>query len=322
MSFFFGVMAGVMLFIHGLASFSEELTRLGGDGLRRTLRRLTSTDLAASVSGAFATALLQSSSAVTSLAVSLSHAGALTGRGAVGVLIGANVGTTVTAWLVAFKVTGLGPVFVTLGGLWSLVGPRVWRTYGKPVFYFGLIFLALDEVASHLKPLAQSEEVATYKAMVDQPAMALLFSIVLTVLVQSSSVVSGLAVIAVANGLMDVSLAAWLIVGANVGTTSTALVAASGMDAAARRMALLNGAFNLLGLLLYILVIRHMVPLAAQWVEGPGQQVALIHTAFNLMAAAIALACLPGLWPKLERFLGRDAEEGDGAARPSSGPGL
>jgi phosphate:Na+ symporter len=303
MGLFFGVMAGVMLFIHGLAAFSEEVTRLGGDGLRRVLRRVTSTDLAAAVSGAFSTALLQSSSAVTSMAVSLCHAGALTSRGAVGVLVGSNVGTTLTAWLVAFKVTGLGPAFVTLGGLWSLVGPRAWRTYGKPVFYFGLIFLALDEVASHLRPLAQSEAVADYKALVDAAPLALLFGILLTILVQSSSVVSGLAVIAVSNGLMDVSLAAWVIVGANVGTTSTALVAATGMDDAARRLALLNAGFNLLGLLLFLLVIRPFVPDISRWVDTPGEQVALIHTVFNLAAALLALACLPRLWPRLERFL-------------------
>ena len=314
---FFGVMAGVMLFIHGLAAFSEEVTRLGGDGLRRGIRKVTSGDLSAAFSGAVSTALLQSSSAVTSLAVSLRHAGALTERGAVGVLIGANVGTTLTAWLVAAKVTGLGPVFVTLGGLWSLVGPRIWRTYGKPVFYFGLIFLALDEVAAQLRPLAASEAVATYKSLVDTPALALLFGIVLTVLVQSSSVVTGLAVIAVGNGMMDVPLAAWLVVGANLGTTSTALVAASGLDAPARRLALLNAGFNLLGLLLYVVIIRPFVPYAAAWVASPTEQIALVHTAFNLLAALIALAVLPMAWGRIERYLGGGV--GSGARGAGSG---
>lgn len=303
MGLFFGAMAGVMLFIHGLAAFTEEITRLGGDGLRQVLRRVTSSDLAAAVTGAFSSALLQSSSAVSSMTVGLRHAGALTGRGAVGVLIGANVGTTLTAWLVAFKVTGLGPVFVTLGGLWSLLGPRAWRTYGKPVFYFGLIFLALDEVASHLRPLADSPTVAGYKALVDSAPLALLFGILLTVLVQSSSVVSGLAVIAVGNGLMGVELAAWLVVGANVGTTSTALVASAGMDESARRLALLNAAFNVLGLVLFVVLVRPFVPLITAGIASSGEQVAAIHTVFNLAAATAALLALPRLWPRLEAYL-------------------
>ena len=303
MGLFFGVMAGVMLFIHGLAAFSEEITRLGGDGLRRVLRRVTSHDLTAATCGAVSTALLQSSSAVTSMAVSLRHAGALTGRGAVGVLVGANVGTTLTAWLVAFKVTGLGPVFVTLGGLWSLIGPREWRTYGKPVFYFGLIFLALDEVGTQLRPLAQSEAVADYRTMVDSPALALLFGVLLTILVQSSSVVSGLAVLAVGNGLMEVGLAAWLVVGANLGTTSTALVASSGLDGSARRLALLNAGFNLLGLVLFVVAVHPFVEVMTGWLDSPGEQVALIHTVFNLAAATLSLAMLPRIWPRLEAFL-------------------
>jgi phosphate:Na+ symporter len=311
MGLFFGVMAGVMLFIHGLAAFSEEITRLGGDRLRRVLRRLTSGDLASAVTGALSSALLQSSSAVSAMTVGLCHSGALTNRGAVGVLVGANVGTTLTAWLVAFKVTGLGPVFVTLGGLWSLLGPKAWRTYGKPVFYFGLIFLALDEVASHLRPLAHSEAVAGYKALVDNAGVALAFGVLLTVLVQSSSVVSGLVVIAVGSGLMDVSLAAWVVVGANLGTTSTALMASAGMDEAARRLALLNAAFNLLGLLLFVVAIWPLVPWITGWVETPGEQVAMIHTVFNLSAAAVALLCLPRLWPRLESYL---AGNGRGAA--------
>lgn len=303
MGLFFGVMAGVMLFLHGLAAFTDEVRRLGGQRLRRVLRRLTSNDVTAAISGACSTALLQSSTAVSSMAMSLCDAGSLTTRGAAGILLGANVGTTLTAWLVAFKVTGLGPVFVTAGGLWSLVGPRPWRTYGKPVFYFGLIFLALDEVASQLRPLGESGALREPWEALQSPGIALLLGLLATVVVQSSSVVVGMAVIAVAGGLGSVEQAAWLVVGANLGTMSTVLAISSGLEGAARRLALLNAAFNGLALALFLLVLRPLLPSLVGWVETPGQQVAMIHTVYNLAAAILALVVLPRVWPRLEAFL-------------------
>src|SRR5690606_13179635 len=121
--------------------------------------------------------------------------------------------------------SGLGPIFVTLGGLWSLIGPRPWRPYGKPLFYFGLIFLALDLIAEALAPVAQHPVIHEWQVLFNSPLLAILFGALLTALVQSSSVVSGLAVLAVAQGIMLPSTAVWMVAGANVGTTSTALLA-------------------------------------------------------------------------------------------------
>ncbi len=113
----FSIMAAIMLFLHGLAAFSAEVTTLGGEKLRLWLARITQKDWQGACFGALATALVQSSSAVTSMAVGLAHKQTLTARSALTVMMGANVGTTLTAWLVAAKITGLGPFFVTVGGL-------------------------------------------------------------------------------------------------------------------------------------------------------------------------------------------------------------
>ena len=125
----FSVMAAIMLFLHGLAAFSDEITRLGGERMSATLQTLTRRDWLGAVVGALATTIVQSSSAVTSMAVGLAHNRTLAPRGALAVMIGANVGTTLTAWLVAAKVEGLGPAFLTVGGLWSLAGLRPWRRW-------------------------------------------------------------------------------------------------------------------------------------------------------------------------------------------------
>ena len=302
----FSGLAAVMLFLHGLAAFSEEMARLGGERLREILQRLTRTDWRGALVGAAVTAVVQSSSAVTSMAVGLSHNRTLTERGAFAVMIGANVGTTLTAWLVALKVAGLGPVFVTLGGLWSLAGPRPWRPYGKAVFYFGLIFLALDLISGALAPLAQNPALADWHVWLDSPVLALLFGALLTALVQSSSVVSGLAVLAVSQGIVAPQVAVWLVAGANIGTTSTALLTGAALDTLARKLALLNTGFNILGVLLFATLLQPVVGMILVTGIAATQQVALVHTVFNLAAAVAALLLLPHAWPRLDAWLKKD----------------
>ena len=302
----FSILAAVMLFLHGLAAFAEEITRLGGERLRDALRRLTRTDWRGALVGASVTAVVQSSSAVTAMAVGLAHSGALAHRGALAVMIGANVGTTLTAWLIALKVAGLGPVFVTLGGLWSLTGPRPWRPYGKAVFHFGLIFLALDLISQALAPLAQNPALADWHELLDSPVLALLFGALLTALVQSSSVVSGLAVLAVSQGIVAPQVAVWLVAGANIGTTSTALLASAALDMLARKLALLNTGFNILGVLLFATLLQPVIGLILATGMAATQQVALVHTVFNLAATIVALLLMPHAWPRLDGWLKKE----------------
>jgi phosphate:Na+ symporter len=303
LTWLFTVVAAIMLFLHGLAAFSEEVAQLGGERLRHALRRLTRNDWYAAVTGAITTALVQSSSAITSMAVGLAHNRTLSDRAAFGVMIGANVGTTLTAWLVAMKIAGLGPIFVSLGGLWSLMGPRPWRPYGKAVFYFGLVFLALDLIGQALAPMAHNPAISEWRGLLDSPALALLFGALLTAIMQSSSVVSGLAVLSVIEGLMAPGVAVWLVAGANLGTSSTALLAGAALDAKARRLALLNTGFNVLGVLLFATLLQPLIGFVLASGLAPSEQVALVHTLFNLAAVLAALPLVPWLWPRLERWL-------------------
>jgi phosphate:Na+ symporter len=305
LTWIFSIIAAIMLFLHGLASFSEEVARIGGERLRVSLRKLTHSDLYGALTGTISTALVQSSSAVTSMALGLAHNNTLTHRGAFAVMIGANVGTTLTAWLVAMKIVGLGAVFVTLGGLWSLAGPRPWRPYGKVLFYFGLVFLALDLISQALAPLANSPALADWHELLSSPVLALLFAALLTALVQSSSVVTGLAVLSVQQSLIAPEVAVWLIAGANIGTTSTALLASAALDTLSRKLALLNTSFNVLGVLLFATLLQPVIGVVLTLDIAADQQVALVHTLFNLTAAIVALIILPHVWPVLSRWLNR-----------------
>lgn len=305
LTWIFSVIAAIMLFLHGLASFSEEVSRIGGERLRDRLRKLTRTDLYGAITGAISTALVQSSSAVTSMAVGLAHNRTLSNRAAFAIMIGANVGTTLTAWLVAMKVVGLGAVFVTFGGLWSLVGPRPWRPHGKALFYFGLVFLALDLISQGLAPVANNPAIHDWHELLDSAILALLFSAILTAVVQSSSVVTGLAVISVQQNIIAPEVAVWLVAGSNIGTTTTALLASAAMDTASRKLALLNTCFKLLGILLFATLMQPLIELILDWNIEADQQIALVHTMFNVITAIIALLIMPRIWPGISRWLNK-----------------
>jgi phosphate:Na+ symporter len=304
---FFTAVAAVMLYLHSLRDFAREVTHLGGAQLRQVLQRVTANRFAGALAGALSAAFVQSSSVVNFITMGLTQQKVLSMRSAWTVMIGANVGTTLTAWLIATQFSGMGPVFISIGGLWSLLGPRRWRTYGHPIFHFGLIFLALSLISSTLLPLAQAPEVLAWRDTLSTPLRALIFGALLTMLVQSSSVVVGLTVLSVASGLLDPAISIWVVVGANLGTGWVALFTSAALGRTARRLAQFNAGLDLCGLALFVAVLQFAIrPLLALMPE-PGLQVALVHSAFNLSAAAMALILLPWLWRYLERFVPEEA---------------
>jgi phosphate:Na+ symporter len=307
---FFTAVAAVMLYLHSLRDFAREVTKLGGERLRQALRKATDNRFLGALTGAVGAALVQSSSVVNFVTMGLAEQKVMPMRQAWTIMIGANIGTTVTAWLIAYKFTGFGPVLVTLGGLWTLVGPVAWRPYGRPVFHFGLIFLALGLISTTLLPLAQTPEVLAWRDTLSTPLRALIFGAALTMLVQSSSVVVGLTVLSVAGGLLEPELSIWVVVGANLGTGWVALITASTLGPFARRLALFNAGLDFAGLMLFVGVLQFAIRPLLALIDEPGLQVAFVHSAFNLSAATLALILLPWLWSHLERYAPEDGVSG------------
>jgi len=195
--------------------------------------------------GALATALVQFSSAVTALTVTLVDAGTMSFRSSLGVLLGANIGTTSTAWLVSLKLTSIGPFFIVFGTLLSAL-PTRFRILGKAAFYFGFIFFSLDVVSFTLKPLAQNPIFAEVLKEASTPVLGVLAGMLVTAVVQSSSITTGLCILLVQQNLLPATAAIPIVIGASVGSTSTALVASIKMQRTARRVAIANLCFNLL----------------------------------------------------------------------------
>ncbi|ASU41055.1 hypothetical protein hmeg3_23955 [Herbaspirillum sp. meg3] len=301
LQFIFAAISAVVLFLYGLQGFSKELQMAGGDSLRKWLPRLTANRFTSFGIGVFATALLQSSSAVTSLTATLVDASVLSLRASLGILLGSNVGTTATAWLVSFKLTGIGPILIVAGTLISIVPWRI-RLAGKAIFYFGLIFFALDLISTELKPLRDQAWFSAMLLKAETPLMGMLIGAFFTALVQSSSVTTGLAIVLVQQGFLSPIAAIAIVVGANVGSTSTALIASMAMNSAAKKTALANLMFNLVGAVLFYLAIQPVASLIGSLTEA-SLVVAIVHLLFNLTIAVIFLPLIGVIEQRLYRLM-------------------
>jgi Na/Pi-cotransporter len=284
------VLSALLLFLYGLEHFSQELQTVGRDKLPRWLAMATRDRFRGLLLGASVTAVVQSSSAVSALVVALVNSGTLSFASSLAVLLGAKIGTTSTAWLVSFKLSNIGPYLIVLGGLITVL-PFSIRVIGRAIFYFGFIFFALDLIGSSLQPLRQSPAVLEWLAYAQEPWLGILMGIVVTVVLQSSSVVGGLAIVLVQQGVLDPMGAVAIVIGAALGTTTTGLIASIPMDAFARRAALMNLVFASTGVAIVLPFISHFAAWAVSLSAGnPSQAVAIASLAFN---GGVALLFLP-----------------------------
>jgi Na/Pi-cotransporter len=303
----FAAVSAVILFLYGLHGFSNELQTVGGTALQSWLGRVTASRWRGFTAGALATAVVQSSSAVTALTTTLVDGGVISFRASLAVLLGSNVGTTATAWLVSFKLTGIGPFFIVLGAVVSAVPTRL-RVIGKAVFYFGLIFFALDLISTELKPLQSQPAFQSWIGLAQAPWLGVLTGLVFTALIQSSSVTTGVAILLVQQGAMPPEAAIPIVIGANVGSTSTALMASLGMQPTARATAISNFLFNAAGAIVFFPFLRPFARAVVTFAGDPGLAVAWAHLAFNVTVGLAFLSTLGLIEPRLQRWLCAEAE--------------
>jgi phosphate:Na+ symporter len=297
----FAAISAIVLFLYGLEAFSREIQTVGGETLRKWLGCLTESRWRAVVLGAVAAAIIQSSSAVTSLTVALVDAGSMTFRSSLGVLLGANIGTTSTAWLISLKLTGIGPFFIVLGTALSAI-PTRFKVLGKAAFYFGFIFFGLDLVSFTLKPLAQSPLFAEVLSRSSTPLMGVLAGMFLTAIVQSSSITTGLCILLVQQAILPATAAIPIVIGANIGTTATALVASIKMKKTARQVALANLCFNTFGVVLFLSFLGWFATKVVDFASEPGMAVAWAQLIFNLVMTLAVLILLRIFQRRVETF--------------------
>jgi len=290
--------SAIVLFLYGLEGFSREIQTVGGATLERWLGRLTESRWRAVLLGAVATAIVQSSSATTSLTVALVDAGTMSFQSSLGVLLGANIGTTSTAWLVSLKLTSIGPFFIVFGTLLSAL-PTRFKMLGKGAFYFGFIFFSLDVVSFTIKPLAQNPVFAEVLSRSSTPLMGALAGMLITALVQSSSITTGLSILLVQQNILAATAAIPIVIGANIGTTATALVASIKMRQTARRVAVANLCFNTFGVVLFLPFLGRFAVKVTEFASDPGMAVAWAQLVFNIVMTLAVLVLLRVFQAKL-----------------------
>jgi len=305
----------IILFVFGLDNFSREIEKISGERFRKSLSSATKIPIVGVLIGAIVTGLIQSSSATSVITISLVNAGVLSFKNSVGIIFGSNIGTTITAQLVAFKLTSFAPLIIILGFALSIVRTKA-SIFGKTIFYFGFVFFSLNLISSSLQPLQNNEALIALLTQPQNPFYAILFGCLFTAVVQSSSVTTGLAIIFTQQGLLGLENAVPLIMGANIGTTATALIAMFSMDVAAKKTALSHFLFNLGGVVIFTPVLLMFGDQVSRLNADPAIALAEIHLIFNVLTSLIFILLISPFTRLIDKLMGEGKMDFDRMALP------
>jgi phosphate:Na+ symporter len=307
---FFQILGGIGLFLYGIKLMSDALQDLAGDRLRQLIAYLTSTPVKGVVIGALVTVLIQSSSGTTVMAVSFVQAGLMTLKQAVGVIMGANVGTTVTAQLIAFKIKDYALPIVGVGMILAVFGKSKRQKYlGNGLVGFGLLFLGMTTMEDSMRFLRGRQDI--FLAFGHNPFLGILAGTGLTMLVQSSSATVGLTIAMAVQGLLPLDSAIPILMGDNLGTTITAILASIGASRSAKQAAASHVLFNLLGVCIFLAAMPLYKHVVLSTSHDIARQIANAHTLFNVTNTLIFLPFTTPFVALIKRIIPSDAKEMD-----------
>ncbi|MCD8324864.1 MAG: Na/Pi cotransporter family protein [Clostridiales bacterium] len=321
----FGLFGGLAIFIFGMNMMSDCLQKAAGEKMKSILAILTKNRILGVIAGALVTAVLQSSSATTVMTIGFVSAGLMTLPQAIPIILGANIGTTMTAQIIAFKITDYIYVFVFAGFIIAfLTKNEKIRNIGQTIFAFGLLFLGIETMGDVMKPLASSPVFTNLIGQVANiPILGVAVGTLMTLVVQSSSatiaVLQNFASQAGPDGvtsILGLAGAIPILLGDNIGTTITALLASIGQSRDAKRTAVAHTVFNVSGAVIFIWfvkpfakLIQYISPKGAE-VDVISRQIANAHTIFNI-TMTVVWVCLLGLLVKIVMKIVPEGKEGE-----------
>jgi phosphate:Na+ symporter len=311
-----GLLGGLALFLYGMDKMSESLKAVAGERMKSILARLTTNRVTGALTGAFVTAVIQSSSVTTVLVVGFVTAGLMSVSQSVGIIMGANIGTTITAQIIAFKVTKYALLIVAAGFAMLFLGKRErTRHHGAGIMGLGLVFFGMGVMGEAMAPLRSYQPFLDAMIRMENPAVGILVAALFTGLIQSSSATTGIVIVMASQGLITLTAGIALILGANIGTCVTALLASIGKPREAQRAGVVHVLFNVLGVAIWVPFIPQLAQLVT-WVS-PGspelvgtarlaaetpRQIANAHTVFNVINTLLFLP-FAGLLARLVEWL-------------------
>jgi phosphate:Na+ symporter len=297
----FQFLGGLGIFLFAIKYMGDGLQKAAGDRLRSILDRFTTNPVMGVLVGIIVTVLIQSSSGTTVITVGLVSAGFMTLRQAIGVIMGANIGTTVTAFIIGLDVGDYALPIMAIGAfLIFFIRKSIVKSFGEVIFGFGGLFLGLELMSGGMKPL---HELATFTdlmiSMSDKPLLGVVVGTVFTLIVQSSTATVGILQGLYAENLIDIHAALPILFGDNIGTTITAVLASIGASVAAKRAAATHVLFNMVGTILFLFF---LLPFTAyiEWISGllaleKKMQIAFAHGSFNVANVIIQFPLI-GVW--------------------------
>lgn len=323
------MVGGLALFLYGMHLLSEGLEKLSGGRLERVLENLTNNRIKAVLLGAGVTAVIQSSSATTVMVVGFVNSGIMKLSQAIGIIMGANVGTTITSWLLSLtgiesdnfllqlvKPTSFSPVLAVIGVIFILKNGKK-RDLGSILVGFAILMTGMDTMSSAMKPLSQVPWFTGLFTMFTNPLLGLLVGALLTAVIQSSSASVGILQALCATGSISYAAAVPIILGQNIGTCVTAMMSGVGASKNARRASIVHLLFNVIGTAIFLTVfyvLHAFIDFEFMQNAADSTGIALVHTGFNV-AATLILFPFADYLEKLSFILIRPDEE-DRAASP------
>ncbi|MGO1371079.1 MAG: Na/Pi cotransporter family protein [Senegalia sp. (in: firmicutes)] len=291
MKILIGVLGGLALFLYGMNMMGMGLQKVAGDKMKNLIGILTKNRFIGVFVGALVTLLIQSSSATTVMVVGFVNAGLMNLTQAIGVIMGANIGTTFTAQLIAFNLTDLAPLVITIGvAIWLFTSTKKHKELAEVLIGFGILFIGMDFMKEALSPLQESQVFVDILSNLNNPALGLLAGFGLTVAVQSSSASMGLLLALASQDLITLQMALPILYGENIGTCTTALLSSIGASKTAKRAAIMHLLFNIIGTLLFMLVLHIPIEYIVERIsDDPQRRIANAHTIFNITNVLIQL---------------------------------
>lgn len=286
-----GLISALVLFLYAIDNLSKELQELAVDKFRTRIAKIVKNTYLGTLFGAVSSAVIQSSSAVTIVTVILVNTGIISFRNSLGIIFGSNVGTTVTSQLALIDSTLLASILIILGFVLGVSGRKA-KLLSKPIFFLGFILFALSLLSSAIEPIKTNPYLIEFFSQLSNPIIAYLISALVTSVIQSSSITSGIIVILAKANLIPIGVSIPMILGANLGSSITTLATSLNLNLHAKRVGFANFFFNLFGSLLFMLFLAPFTVVVQTFSNNIAGQTALAHFLFNVLNTVIFLILL------------------------------
>ena len=306
------LLGGLSLFLYGMQMMSNGLEAAAGNKMKRILERLTANRILGVLVGAGITAVIQSSSATTVMVVGFVNSGMMTLQQAVWIIMGANIGTTITGQLIALDIGAIAPLFAFIGvAMIVFLKKEKLHHFGKIIAGLGILFIGMDMMSAAMMPLRESEAFISLMTQFSNPVLGILAGAIFTAIIQSSSASVGILQALASSGVVGLPQAVYVLFGQNIGTCITAVLAAIGTSRNAKRTTIIHLSFNIIGTIVFTIIcmVTPFVSLMEGLTPNVSAQIANTHTIFNITTTLLLLPFGTQLAKMATKILPDRAEE-------------